>query len=112
MQRADVPADLNLKLSNRLSAGLCWLLIFSLVGFFLTPLFLFAALVIVILLVALNFDFYRFLVRKRGVLFTLGAVPLHWLYYLYSSAVFAYVKLRAALGISTLPRYPELHRDE
>ncbi len=32
-------------------------------------------------IVALNSDFYRFLVRKRGWTFALGVVPLHYIYY-------------------------------
>lgn len=37
-------------------------------------------------LLALNLDLYRFFARKRGLLFALRAVPLHWFYYLYCAA--------------------------
>ena len=33
-----------------------------------------------VLLVALNAAFFRFLLRRRGALFALGAAPAHWLY--------------------------------
>ena len=32
------------------------------------------------ILVALNASFFRFLLRRRGAMFALGAVPAHWLY--------------------------------
>jgi hypothetical protein len=50
-----------------------------------------------IMLVALNYDLYSFFFRQNGVPFIVGAIGLHWLYYLYSSAAFAYVILK--LGI-------------
>ena len=91
-----LPTDLNLKISNRISALLCWLLLAAFAATIVSPLFWFGALTIVFALVALNFDLYRFFFRKRGVWFTLRALPLHWLYYLYSSAAFAYVMLFTA----------------
>lgn len=37
-------------------------------------------------LLVLNRRLYRFFLRRRGPLFALGAVPLHWLYHLYCAA--------------------------
>jgi len=42
-----------------------------------------AAAAVATLLIYLNRDFYRFFARKRGWLFAIRTVPLHWLYYLY-----------------------------
>ncbi len=95
-QQGNLPTDLNLKISNRISALLCWLLLATFAATFFSSSFWFGALAIVLALVALNFDLYRFFFRKRGVWFTLRALPLHWLYYLYSSAAFAYVMLFSA----------------
>jgi GT2 family glycosyltransferase len=50
--------------------------------------------VIAAALVALNVDLYRFFARKRGVLFAVGTLPLHWLYY-------GYCGVAAALGLAT-----------
>lgn len=87
----EIPRDLNLQSSNRISAALCWLLL----GTFFFALFQswawLAAFGLVVALLLLNCGLYRFLWRKRGFYFTLRALPLHWLYYLYSSAAFAYV---------------------
>lgn len=90
-QTREIPADLNLGTANRVSAALCWLLLLVLLGALLYPLALFVVPVIVITLLGLNADLYRFFLRERGFFFMLGAVPLHWLYYLYSSAAFGYV---------------------
>jgi glycosyltransferase involved in cell wall biosynthesis len=48
-------------------------------------------------LVALNWRLYRFFLKRRGPLFMLGAVALHWLYFLYCSAAAA-LALAAHLG--------------
>ena len=45
-------------------------------------------------LLFLNRSFYLFFLRRRGFWFTLRAIPMHLLYYLYSSAVFAVCWLR------------------
>ena len=44
-------------------------------------------------LLGLNAPLYRFFQRKRGWRFALRTVLWHWLYYLYGSAAFAYVRL-------------------
>ncbi len=86
-----IPSDLNLKTSNRISAVLCWLLLPTLVAALLLPTLWFALLVLVLILVVLNAELYQFFYRERGLWFMLRAIPLHWLYYMYSSAAFAYV---------------------
>ncbi len=88
-----LPRDLNLQTSHRISAVLCFLLLLALASLALSPLFALVVITIILALVTLNFDLYRFFFLKRGLLFTLAAIPLHWLYYLYSSAAFAYVIL-------------------
>ena len=49
------------------------------------------------LLLVLNRDFYGFLSRKRGLLFALAAVPLHWLYFLYCAVAFVGGQVRYRL---------------
>jgi hypothetical protein len=86
-----LPRDLNLRPANRVSAVLCWLLVLALpAALFAGWLWLVVALLVIALL-ALNSDLYLFFLRRRGISFTLAAIPLHWLYYLYSSAAFFYV---------------------
>ena len=91
------PRDLNLTYSSRISSlavallsigGIIMLLAFGgLLRIPLLPLFAATAL-LVILLVALNLNTYKFFFKKRGWWFTARAVVLHWLYYLYSGATF------------------------
>jgi GT2 family glycosyltransferase len=81
--------DLNLSLSSRISTLLLFLLpvfifawIFSGESYFLS--------VLIILLLAINWNFYFFLLKKRGGLFLLRSLPFHWLYFLYSGLSYAY----------------------
>lgn len=91
-----IPRDLNLQTSHRVSAVLCWLLPAAFFSALLVPLSWLAVVALGIALLALNWDLYKFFWGKRGLFFTLRAIPLHWFYYLYSSAVFAYVWLTAS----------------
>lgn len=92
-QHGRTPADLNVRPRHRLSAVLLWLALGSATSQRLrrltTPLLLTLAL--------LNLDLYRFFWRKRGLWFALRAVPLHWLYYAYSSLAFAWSTGRVLL---------------
>ena len=83
--------DLNLKISDRICAGLAGLSIIVLPISFSFP----GTLVFIILLwgiiIALNFKLYSFFVRRKGILFSIRAFPMQLLYYLYSSCSYLYV---------------------
>jgi len=94
-QRRSIPADLNMTLAHRISVALVGAVVLLcaamlsglLVGFPKGP-FVRAAtagglVACAVLLIFLNRDLYRFFARKRGLVFAVGTVPLHWLYYLY-----------------------------
>ncbi|MGM0425924.1 MAG: glycosyltransferase family 2 protein [Thermodesulfobacteriota bacterium] len=83
--------DLNLKMSHRLSGILVWMGVLFLPIAFYTSWALLTIFGVIMALLALNWDLYRFYMSKRGFLFTLRAVPCHWLYYLYSTAAFGLV---------------------
>lgn len=94
MRERHLPDDLNLRLSQRASAILTYLL----VGLLLVaawreesadPPWVLSALAVLGAILWLNRDLYRFFFQVRGLWFTLAAVPLHLLYYLYS--IFALV---------------------
>lgn len=98
-----LPRDLNLTSGARVSAGLvglfcvgCMIVLLQAIhllpavrfsGFFREELAVLA--VVAIALLALNWDVYSFFAKKRGWWFAVRVVPVHWLYYLYSGAVFA-----------------------
>ena len=92
-----LPRDLNLTYASRISslaAGLlaigCVTLLLAAAGVLrisLFPLFGIISLLVVLLLV-LNWDTYRFFAQKRGWWFASRAVVFHWLYYVYSGVTF------------------------
>lgn len=92
-----LPRDLNLSYASRASSLLAGLLACACILLPLTfggvirvrplPLFVSTA-VICLLLLVLNWDVYRFFLRKRGWWFAARAVLAHWSYYLYSGATF------------------------
>lgn len=83
LRAGKLPDDLNLRFDQRLSAlltlGAVAALPASLIG---GPGLLVALPLAAGALIVLNLPFYRFLLERRGLAFTLGALPLHWLYFL------------------------------
>lgn len=88
LQDRDIPNDLNLQGSQRISAAAVFLLIGSLLAGLVWPEALGLTAVCIFLLLWLNRDFYGFLRQKRGVWFALQALPWHWLYFVYSGVTF------------------------
>ena len=85
--------DLNLSLSSRISTLLVFLLpIFVFIWVFSGASYFLCA--VIVLLFAINWRFYLFLLKKRGVLFLLRSLPFHWLYFFYSGFSYAYVFLK------------------
>ena len=104
MMTSGVRADLNVRWSHRVSGVLAWTALAAF-AFALERRLVdaggpagWAALVSTAALmgvVALNTGFYAFLMRQGGWWFAARAVPLHFLYYLYGSAVFALCAIEA-----------------
>ncbi len=101
-------SDLNLKISDRISAFIVWfiLLITTLfiVGLFINGIkLIFIELSILlflsILFLVLNYKFYKFLLVNRGFLFLIESIPIHFLYFIYSSSVFALLWLKSKLKL-------------
>lgn len=81
--------DLNLTFSSRICVVAAFMMILSLFGSFITPGFMIPALLMMLLLTALNRGVYHFFYYKRGGRFLLQAIPWHWLYFEYSGLSFA-----------------------
>ena len=93
-----LPDDLNLRRASRWSAGLVGLVVLA--GLYLAlgarrfygvPAFelaLAAGVMATALVLVVNRQFYGFLLRARGPLFTLRAIPLHLCYFFYSGVTF------------------------
>lgn len=107
LESRNLPADLNLGWSSRLSAllvvvlaGGILLLPCSLAGLlpFAAPSAVGASLAaLVVALLALNAPVYAWFYKRRGAAFTAGTIIAHWIYYLYSFAVFALLSVRHLL---------------
>ena len=95
LREGRLPDDLNLKLSQRLSAVLAYALAATLVAAAWRPFgfglgaWLAVAAALLLAIVGINRRFYAFFARERGLLFALRVVPLHVLYYLYSGVALA-----------------------
>ena len=76
--------DLNLRWPHRVSALILVVLIALLSSGMKTAWLVLIAPVSLLTYYILNFRFYNFFLRKRGLLFALRVIPLHVLYYLYS----------------------------
>ncbi len=75
--------DLNLSWHDRTSTAMAALLLLLPFGFLL-PLLFYVGGVAAIAIVLLNRDLYLFFFRRRGLMFTVAAFPMHVLYFLYS----------------------------
>jgi glycosyltransferase involved in cell wall biosynthesis len=80
--------DLNLKSSSRISVIFIFLSLLFTAGSFWQSEFLIFAGILCLLLLIINFPVYRFFYKKRGLLFALKVIPLHWLYFVYSGLAF------------------------
>ena len=83
--------DLNVKSSSRLSVILLFLSIFFLITSLFVQEFLFPAVISAFLLLTINYPFYSFFRRKRGLFFALRVIPFHWFYFFYSGVAFGSV---------------------
>ncbi len=101
-------SDLNLKISDRISALVVWLFILGLLitilaifteGMSLTFGILPVLVILFIAYILLNFRFYKFLYVKKGFIFAVKSIPFHFMYYMYSSLSFVYIWIRVKLNI-------------
>jgi len=87
-------ADLNLNRSSRVSVVCTFALVVVAIAGLLQPWLYLAAIGLVAILLAVNWDVYRFFYTKRGGMFALRVVPWHWFYFLYGGGAFAYSTAR------------------
>lgn len=83
-----VENNLNLQTSGRLSVVAAFTLVGALIAALWYPSALLLAAGMGGLLISLNAPFYQFLLRKRGPVFALTAMPWHWFYFLYGGIAF------------------------
>jgi glycosyltransferase involved in cell wall biosynthesis len=94
-----LPNDLNLQTASRISALCVYALVLMLGVSLWRPATLLGTPVLVAMLVVCNRHLYGFFLAQRGVVFLLGALPMHWLYYGYSALIFS-----AGMALGTVRR--------
>lgn len=88
LQGGGAPNDLNLSFSQRLSTAVAYLGLLGLAGVLFSGWWWLLVFLTGMALIWLNRPFYLFLLEKRGLRFTLMALPWHWLYFVYSGGSF------------------------
>jgi glycosyltransferase involved in cell wall biosynthesis len=91
-----LPAELNLKIHSRISGIVaCLFILFSVLCVIQQTIWIaIAASICLISILILNRPTYSFFLRKKGVLFTVGAIFWHIIYYFYSTFTFMYCWIR------------------
>ena len=79
-----VRSDLNTKLNNVVSVPVAFLLLLGLPFPWVWPASWYVLVALSGLFLALNYDFFRFVLRERGTAFLIKAIGMNWLSYLYS----------------------------
>jgi GT2 family glycosyltransferase len=104
--------DLNTRVGLRLSVVLAYLVVASLAAAFFTPWALAGALLSVAAIVALNWDYYRWFAKQRGLWFAVRVVPAHLVHHLCNGLSFVigsglYLATRLGLDLPwALPASP------
>jgi glycosyltransferase involved in cell wall biosynthesis len=80
--------DLNLKTRNRISVMAVYCMLAALVLGQVWPVAWSVAAMCAAMLLMLNLSLYRFFAARRGWLFALRAIPMHWMYYWYNGLAF------------------------
>ncbi len=83
LESGRIEDTLNVSWLQRASVAAVYLMLVSLLAAPWIPGMWLVAVALAVVLLALNFDLYRYLARCRGVVFAIRAVPLHWFYFLY-----------------------------
>ena len=100
----EIPNDLNIKLGQRLSAGLVVLAAATLPLALWRVVMLVLPLAALVTVVVLNRGLFAFLGRQRGVAFAIACIPLHLLYLLYSLLSYLFVRVeRKIRDMTTRP---------
>ena len=92
--------DLNVKTRDRISVAAAFVPLIAVPAAWRWPALLALGAAAVLLIVVLNAGFFRFLLRRRGALFALGAVPVYWVYLLTCGLGFGLGLARHLLGRS------------
>lgn len=88
LERQGIVNDLNLKTSQRISAGLVGGILALIPAALVRPVISVLVIGLLGVFVVVNHDLFAFFLRRKGLLFTVATVPMHMLYFLYSATTF------------------------
>jgi len=80
-QYRNIPDDFSLGRSQRISVALAWTSALATLAIFIRPGSALVALLALFGFVVVNLDFFAFMAKKQGVLFSIACVPLHLLFH-------------------------------
>lgn len=83
LRAKDMPSTLNVTGAQRLSVALAYLTALAVIAAPFVPFAGWVALGLFLTVTIINFDFYRYFARQRGVMFALMSLPWHWMYFWY-----------------------------
>lgn len=83
-----IKADLNVKASQKISLLLTGMFIGSFFGLIWSWWTIFFSLGLLTVFAAINRDFYKFFLKRKGLIFTAGVLPMHLVYFVYCGAAF------------------------
>jgi glycosyltransferase involved in cell wall biosynthesis len=92
-------SDLNTKIHNVASVPVAFLLLLGIPVLWLWPMSRYCFVALGGLFLILNHDFYRFVLREKGVVFLVKAIGMNWLGYLYSG-------IGLVIGVASYLRHP------
>ncbi len=90
LEQGEITKDLNLKSTDRLSAGLVGLVTAASPLLILEVRLAYLQGLLLVILLLLNRPLYRFFLLKRGITFAALSLPMHYLYYLYSGLSYTF----------------------
>lgn len=88
LERQGLVNDLNLKTSQRISAGIVGGILTLIPAALIRPVIGVLVIGLSGAFVVVNHDLFAFFLRRKGLLFTIATVPMHMLYFLYSAITF------------------------
>lgn len=97
LQSGRLVNELNLQTPERVSAACTGLAVLSLLLTPFEPRMIYLFIVTLAVVLFLNRHLYLFFLKRRGAAFTLGAILMHLLYYIYSGVTFVLLWLRQKL---------------
>jgi len=90
LESKEMPNELNLQTSQKISAGLVGLIILMLPLSYLQPVLIYLILFLLFAVFVINRKFFIFLLQRKGFIFLIPAFAMHLLYYSYSGFTFVF----------------------